>query len=223
MPPDDPNKQTEGQATQTQATQTQGSAKQDPLIDPKRVEQLEQVNQQLSQKLNELESTVSKTSQRQQSGQTWETVSDRDLQYIVTHPIDYPDHASAALEELRKRDRAAIRSELVSEFGSSQVREQNPEAFDPTTPVGKEVAKILARDRGQRDILTDVIELAKFRIEGASSEEKGRKKTVDALKAASAHAPGSESSAITPPPSFLEMPKDEFQKHLESVKMKGFK
>lgn len=218
MPQDDPNEPTEGQATQTQA-----SAAPDPLIDPKRVEHLEQVNQQLSQKLNELESTVSKTSQRQQSAQTWETVSDRDLQYIFTHPIDYPDHATAAFQEFQRRERAAIKMEMASEFESAQVREQNPEAFDPTTPVGKEVAKILARGRGQKDIITDVIELAKYRIEGVSSEEKGRKKTVDALKAASAHAPGSEGAAAIPPPSFMEMPKDEFQKHLESVKMKGFK
>ena len=68
-----------------------------------------------------------------------------------------------------------------------------------------------------------MISLAKYRIEGVSAEEKGRKKTVDALKAATAHTPGAEGAAITAPPSFIDMPKDQFEKEIEKVKMKGFK
>ena len=126
-------------------------------------------------------------------------------------------------QQLRKRDRVATKAEISSEIGSNQVMEQHKEAFDPSTPIGAEVAKILGHTNNQKDILTDVIELAKYRIEGVSAEEKGRKKTVDALKAATAHTPGAEGAAITAPPSFIDMPKDQFEKEIEKVKMKGFK
>lgn len=189
-------------------------------LDPARVAQLERSSEELALKVTQLEQ---KNARPAQPGATWDAVSDRDLQHIITHPIEYPDHATPAFEEFRKRERVAIKAEISSEFGTSQVKEQNKEAFDPNDPLGKEVAKILSRDRGQKDILTDVIELAKYRIEGSSGEEKGRKKTVDAMRAATAHAPGSEGSTITPPPSFMEMPTDQFEKELERVKMKGFK
>lgn len=220
--PNDPNKDQNAQAQSAAAAPpAQSAAANTALIDPQRVEQLIASNQQLIQKVGELE--TKKTAKTQQGGQTWEAVTERDLQYIITHPLEYPDHATAALEELRKRDRASTKAEISSEIGSSQVMEQHKEAFDPSTPIGAEVAKILARERNQKDILTDVIELAKYRIEGSSGEEKGRKKTVDALRAATAHTPGAEGAVITAPPSFIDMPKDEFEKHLEKVKMKGFK
>lgn len=193
-----------------------------PAIDPARVEQLFQTSEDLARKVTQLEASA-KNPQPKQGTQNWDTVPDRDLQYVITHPIEYPDHATPAFEEFRKRERAAIKAEISSELGASQMREQNQEAFDPANPLGKEVAKILSGNRNQKDILTDVIELAKYRIEGSAGEEKGRKKTVEALRAASAHAPGSEGATITAPPSFMEMPKDQFEKEVERVKMKGFK
>ena len=192
-------------------------------LDPKRVEALEQVNQDLVRQMGELKSTITKTEETKQPGQTWDKLSDDQLEYVSTHPLEYPQHATAALQEIRRRDKAAIRSEILAEVGQGQIMEQNKEAFDPNTPIGKEVSKILARNRNQKDILSDVIELAQHRIEGTSGKEKGRKETVDALRAATAHAPGAEAATVIPPPSFLEMPKDQFEKEVEKVKMKGFK
>src|SRR3972149_593953 len=181
-------------------------------LDPKRVEALEQVNQDLVRQMGELKSTITKTEEAKQSGQTWDKIPDDKLEYVGTHPLEYPQHATAALQEIRRRDKAAIRSEILAEVGQGQIMEQHKEAFDPKTPIGQEVSKILARNRNQKDILSDVIELAQHRIEGSSGKEKGRKETVDALISATTQAPVRVGPGAMAPPSSFETPKEQFEK-----------
>lgn len=191
------------------------------IISDERIDQVMQANEQLQQRVDELEKKPAQSQSTQTRG--WDQVSERDLEYIVTHPTEYPDHTQGALSELRKRDRESIRTELSGEIGTQTFMTSNKEAFDPNTPLGKEVTKILKQNRTQPDVLSDVIELAKHRIEGGTKGKDARKQVVDALKASDAHAPGSETITTEPKPSFMDMPKADFEKALENIKMKTFK
>lgn len=204
------------------AQESAAPAAQAQFIDPERVEQIYQVNQELTTRVGELEKkTKSQVQQSQVRG--WDQVSEQDLEYIVTHAPEYPDHAASALKELRQRDRASVKAEVITETSTQNFMSTNKEAFDSNTPLGKEVAKILSQNRAQPDVLSDVIELAGYRLGKDKGVQKGRSEMVNALKAASAHAPGSEGLNTPSPPSFMDMPKDEFENEIQKIKMKGFK
>ena len=192
-----------------------------PIIDEERINSVLQANEQLQQRVTELEKKPTQSPSIQTRG--WDQVSERDLEYIVTHPNDYPDHTQGALSELRKRDRESIRTELSGEIGTQTFMTSHKEAFDQNTPLGQEVTKILKQNRSQPEVLSDVIELAKHRIEGGKKGKDARQQVVNALKASDAHAPGSETITTESKPSFMDMPKAEFEKELQGVKMKTFK
>lgn len=199
--------------------------KDQPIIDPARVEELLETNAQLQTRVSELEKTTKKTvTSAQPKG--WDQVQDNDLEYIITHPTEYPDHVQGAFKELRQRDRASVKNEVTIEANRSQFMGQHKEAFDPNSPLGKEVGKILGQNgqgRAESDVLADVVELAQLRMEKGKGEKKGRQDVVNNLKAANAHSPGSDSINELPAPSFMDMPKDEFEKQVQKVKMKSFK
>ena len=189
------------------------------FIPRERFDQVLETTRALEAKVAELEGKT-----RQTSGQrTWEQIPEQDLNYIVTHSSEYPDHAPAALAEIRRRDRSALKSEILGEVGVSELRSGNSEAFDPGTPLGKEVAKIMTQNRPQKEILSDVIELAKYRIGGNNTASNARTKLVQNMQSASVLAPGSDNQASVSPPSFMSMPKDDFRKYVESIKLGEFK
>src|SRR3972149_3887639 len=154
---------------------------------------------------------------------TWDKIPEGDLQYIVTHSNEYPEHATAALQELRRRDRDMLKSEILGEVGINEFKSTNNEAFDPNTPLGKEVAKIMSSNRQQKDVLSDVVELANYRIGGNKSAANARTKLIQNMQSASVMAPGSDGQTNTPPPSFMDMPKAEYNKYVENVKLGEFK
>lgn len=193
------------------------------IIDPQRIDQIAQVNEQLQARVAELEKKPQSQSQSSSAFRGWDTVSEQDLEYIVTHPAEYPDHVAGAFKEVRKRDREAIKTEVSGEVGVQNFRSRNQEAFDPVTPLGKEVTKILGQNRSQEDVLSDVIELAQHRIGGNKAGEKARKQVIDNLKAADTHIPGSDTLHQSAAPSFMDMPKADFEKEVQKVKLKTFK
>ncbi len=192
------------------------------IIDPQRIEQIARTNEELQQKVSELEKKT-QASQTQGPTKGWDTVSDRDLEYVIAHPSEYPEHAQGALSELRKRDRESVKAELSTELGTSDFMSKNKEAFDPNTPLGKEVQKILSQNRKQPEVLADVIELAQHRLGNSKTKQEGRKEVLDALKAAGAHTPGAEGITTPSAPSFMDMPKADFENEVQKVKMKAFK
>lgn len=192
------------------------------IITDERIDQVLQTAEELKEKISELE-TKSKSQPQPQSGRTWDKISDRDLEYIIGHSAEYPDHVQEAFGEIRRRDRESIMNEVQTQVGTQTFMSTNKEAFDSNTPLGKEVGKILGQNRTQSDVLSDVIELAQHRIGGGKKEEKARKQVVDALKGADAHAPGSDMITQPAMPSYMDMPKAEFENELQKVKMKTFK
>lgn len=179
---------------------------------------------QIMEAVNELRETKPEPTRESPTGQitSWDQVSDQDLEYVVTHQSEYPQHVGAAFKEIRKRDANKIKSELASELGYQSFVDSNPEIFDPKSPTGKEIAKIMQQGRSQKDIMRDVVELAKYRTGAVDNEKKGRKKVVDALKSDGAHTPGSETVTEPPAPSFMDMPKEDFENQVAKVKLKAF-
>ena len=192
-----------------------------PPLNDERIDQILEANQQLQQRVDDLE-VNSEPVPASPPGRTWNTVPEKDLEYVVTHPNEYPDHVQAAFSELRTRDRDAIKSEMSSELQTQGFMDQNKAEFDPNTPIGKEVAKIMGKNRNSNEVLSDVIELAKFRTSGNKADVKARKKVVTALQDADAHTPGSGIIAEKTAPSFIDMPKDDFENEVQKIKLKTF-
>ena len=192
------------------------------FVPQERFDQVMETVQTLERKAAELESKVKAAPLQSSPGRAWDQVSDQDLEYVITHQTEYPDHVQGAFREVRRRDRESVKSELSAEIGTQSFKMQHPEAFDASSPLGKEVTKILAANRNQQDILSDVIELAQTRIGITDKESKTKKQIVDNLKNAGTHAPGSEQKTEPPAPSFMDMPKTEFENALQKVKMGAF-
>ena len=202
------------------SSQDQGDdQKRSEFIPRERFDQILESAKVLEAKVAELEAKT-----QQPSGQrSWQQIPENDLQYIVTHSSEYPDHAPAALSELRRRDRETLKTEILGEVGLNDFRSSNNDAFDSNTPLGREVSRIMASNRPQKEILSDVVELAKYRIGGTKSASDARKKLVNNLSSANVMAPGSDTQNQTPPPSFMSMPKDDFRKYVEDIKLGEFK
>src|SRR3972149_2029901 len=154
---------------------------------------------------------------------TWDKIPEGDLQYIATHSNEYPEHATAALQELRRRDRDMLKSEILGEVGINEFKSTNNVAFAPNSPLGKEVGKIKSANQKQKDVLSDVVELANYRIGGNKAAANARTKLIQNMQSASVMAPGSDGQTNTPPPSFMDMPKAEYNKYVENVKLGEFK
>ena len=197
------------------STQGQGEGQRSEFIPRERFDQVLETAKALEAKVLELE-------RRTSTQRTWADMPDTDLNYIITHSSEYPDHASAALSEIRSRDRAAMKSEILGEVGISDFKSTNSDAFDSTTPLGKEVAKIIAVNRSQKDILADVVELAKYRTGANHSASDARMKLVQNMQSANVSAPGSDGITQTPPPSFMSMPKSEFTDYVNKVRLSEF-
>lgn len=190
------------------------------FIPRERFDQVLETTKALEAKVAELEG---KSRQQTQGQRTWEQIPEQDLNYIVTHSSEYSEHAPGALAELRRRDREALKSEILGEVGVSELRSANSEAFDPDTPLGKEVAKITSQHRSQKDVLSDVVELAKYRIGGNKQAADARTRLVQSMQSASVLAPGADTQTNVAPPSFMTMPREDFKKYVESIKLGGFK
>jgi len=190
------------------------------FIPRERFDQVLEAQRALEAKVAEFEA---QKKQADSGTRTWDKIPEGDLQYIATHSNEYPEHATAALQELRRRDRDMLKSEILGEVGINEFKSTNNEAFDPNTPLGKEVAKIMSSNRQQKDVLSDVVELANYRIGGNKSAANARTKLIQNMQSASVMAPGSDGQTNTPPPSFMDMPKAEYNKYVENVKLGEFK
>ena len=190
------------------------------FIPRERFDQVLEAQRALEAKVAEFE-----TQKRQTDAgtRTWDKIPEGDLQYIVTHSNEYPEHATPALAELRRRDREILKSEILGEVGINEFKSTNNEAFDPNTPLGKEVAKIMSSNRQQKDVLSDVVELANYRIGGNKAAANARTKLIQNMQSASVMAPGSDGQTNMPPPSFMDMPKAEYNKYVENIKLGEFK
>jgi len=199
---------------------TQDGQQRSEFIPRERFDQVLEAQRALEAKVAEFE-----TQKRQTDAgtRTWDKIPEGDLQYIVTHSNEYPEHATPALAELRRRDREILKSEILGEVGINEFKSTNNEAFDPNTPLGKEVAKIMSSNRQQKDVLSDVVELANYRIGGNKAAANARTKLIQNMQSASVMAPGSDGQTNTPPPSFMDMPKAEYNKYVESIKLGEFK
>lgn len=190
------------------------------FIPRERFDQVLESTKALEAKVAELES---KNKQSDSGQRSWQQVPEQDLQYIATHSSEYPEHATGALSELRRRDREVLKSEILGEVGMTEFKSTNNEAFDANTPLGREVSKIMASNRSQKEVLADVVELAKHRLGGNKSATDARKQLVQNMQAAGVSTPGADSQTQVSPPSFMTMPKDDFRKYVDSIRLGEFK
>src|SRR3972149_10063253 len=130
---------------------SQDNQQRSEFIPRERFDQVLEAQRALEAKVAEFE-----TQKRQTDAgtRTWDKIPEGDLQYIVTHSNEYPEHATPALAELRRRDREILKSEILGEVGINEFKSTNNEAFDPNTPLAKEVAKIMSSNRQQKDVLS---------------------------------------------------------------------
>src|SRR3990167_7916675 len=94
------------------STHGQGEGQRSEFIPRERFDQVLETAKALEAKVLELE-------RRTSTQRTLADMPDTDLNYIITHSSEYPDHASAALNEIRSRDRAAMKAEILGEVGIS--------------------------------------------------------------------------------------------------------
>jgi len=201
---------------------SQDGGQRSEFIPRERFDQVLETTKALEAKVAELEAKNSQSSQGTAGQRSWNQIPEGDLQYIVTHSSEYPEHATAALNELRQRDRNLIKSEILGEVGLDSFKSTNNEAFDPNTPLGKEVSKIMSQGRSQKDVLADVVELAKYRTGANHSASDARARLVQNMQSANVSAPGSDGITQTPPPSFMSMPKSEFTDYVNKVRLSEF-
>src|SRR3990170_1756050 len=199
---------------------SQDNQQRSEFIPRERFDQVLEAQRALEAKVAEFEA---QKRQADSGTRTWDKIPEGDLQYIVTHSSEYPEHATAALQELRRRDRDMLKSEILGEVGINEFKSTNNEAFDPNTPLGKEVSKIMSQNRPQKEILADVVELANYRIGGNKTAANSRTKIIQKIQTSSLMAPGVNGQTNTPPPSFMDMPKAEYNKYVENVKLGEFK
>lgn len=153
------------------------------------------------------------------AAKTWAEVPDATLNAIMANPNAYPQYFAAALEERDRRMEDRILGKATSTMTLQQLQAKEAEAFNASTPLGKEVQRILAKGRADADYLQDAIELARFRLAGVKLPQGTTPSQLAANLANALQSPpgGSKSSDGPPPPNWGDMSREEFEKKREAV------
>lgn len=193
----------------------------EPLIPRERFDDLNNRFQQTEAELTRLRQAVETQGQQRQTGggqRTWQDLSQEELNSIVSNPTQYPEHFAQALAERDRRVEERLMSKVSETVSVTSLKMAHQEAFDANTPLGREVARIMA-NRSQADVMKDVIELAEYRHKKGISDKEARDNVANNLKAASVTAPGVGTPAKTEKASYMDMPKEEFEAEMQKVKL----
>lgn len=202
---------------QASAPQSDESTSREAMIPRERFDEVKAKADELEAKLAELQARAEAPS-RTEAPKTWAEVPDETLNSIVANPLKYPEHFAAALAERDRRMELRIVDKATSALTVQQLQLKEAEAFNPATPLGREVKRILAAGRTDAEYLQDAIELARYRLTGVKPSQGT---TPSQLAANLANAlqtpPGGTKPDSPPPPNWADMSRDEFEKRREAV------
>lgn len=210
-------------ATPPVATKTGGTGVVPPatttkeqFIPRERFEEVLSTTKSLREEIDALKESAASTSRPK----GWGDVSDGDLDYIVTHPTDYPEHATSALQERDKRLSDRLTNKAIETLGIQSLIAENAEAFNPDTPLGREVSKILGT-KSQKEVYQSVIELAKLRQGNGQTASAARTEVVNNLKTALAPSGGAEAPSTSGPTDYSNMSDADFRSLMMKVKLQS--
>lgn len=154
---------------------------------------------------------------QQRGDRSWHDLSEYELNSVIANPIAYGKYLPGALSERERRFEEKITGRLNAALETNVIRAKNPEAFNKDTPLGKEVQKIMGQ-KSYSQMFSDVMELAANRISRSKVESETRKKITDNMKAAM-NSPGTDTTPMTSPLSWSDMPKQDFEANISKVKL----
>ena len=150
---------------------------------------------------------------------SWAEVSDQELTSVLANPDQYKPYLAGAIAENNRRLRESILEEVGQAMEIKSTMSENKEAFDPNTPMGKEIQKIIGK-KTNAQILRDAIELASYRQGKGRAGKKDVEKIIDGIRSASHITPGTDSKTNIETPSPAAMKKGEFENMVKSVKLR---
>ena len=197
------------------------SSPREEMIPRPRFDEVNQDNERLRQE-NERLAAQARTAQQQPTGQParWEQLPDETVRAVLANPIKYADHHAAALAEWERRLTSRVTSQASQAVSAQAVKDANPDAFDATKPLGREVARLLDPNRPQGDVLRDVIDFAKFKLGQPSRPGTPNQALAANLTNALETPPGGTGAPPGAPPiDWLNLPEAEFRQRQSDILM----
>src|SRR3990167_10808856 len=179
----------------------------------------EEVIDRAVEKLHSIRADGRQTKNGDTQMRSWAEVSDQELTSVLANPDQYKPYMAGAIGENNRRLRESILEEVGQAMEIKSTMSENKEAFDPNTPIGKKIQKIIGK-KTNAQILRDAIELASYRQGKGKSGKKDVEKIIDGIKAASHITPGVDSKTNIETPSPAAMKKAEFENMVKSVKLR---
>ena len=217
-PPASPSGGTPAPPAGGQAAAPQSADLREGMIPRERFDEVQAKVSELEQRLAD---TESRANARPQDGQarTWSDVPEETINTIVSNPIKYQEHYAGAMAERDRRMEVRILGKDTNAMTLEQLRGREGEAFNPGSVLGKEVQRIIQAGRSDAEYMQDAIELAKFRMTQKPPNGAPTSTLAANLATALQTPPGGTSTPSAPPPNWVDMPKEEFDKRREAVKL----
>lgn len=154
------------------------------------------------------------------SGQRgWSDLSDQEISHILANPNQYQGYIPGAIAENNRRIENSVLGKVEMAFELKTAQAKDADAFDPNTPLGKEVSKIVAK-KSYGEVLSDAIELAAYRTGKNKNSVIAGKKILNNLKAASTMGGGTDSTEAAKIQSPSTMSKADFNEIVKQTKLR---
>jgi hypothetical protein len=182
-------------------------------------ERFDEVNAKVADLEQRLATQEAERNARPREGQakTWAEVPEETLNTIVANPIKYQEHFSGAMAERDRRMETRILGKATQAMTLETLKTKEREAFNASTPLGKEVQRIIAGGRSDAEYMQDAIELARFRVTQKPPAGVSPSTIAANLTTALQSPPGGTSTPSAPPPNWADMSADEFSKRKEEI------
>jgi hypothetical protein len=185
------------------------------MIPRERFDEVNAKNEELEQRLTTLEAERAKP--REGAAKTWSDVPEETLNTIVANPIKYQEHFAGAMAERDRRMETRILGKATQAMTLESLKTKEHEAFNASSPLGKEVQRIIAGGRSDAEYMQDAIELARFRLTQKPLNGVPPNTLAANLTTALQTPPGGTSMPSAPPPNWVDMPSDEFAQRKEDI------
>src|SRR3989337_3801992 len=203
----------EGQAA---APQPADGTTREGMIPRERFDEVNAKNAELEQRLTTLE-TERHAQPREGAAKTWSDVPEETLNTVVANPIKYQEHFAGAMAERDRRMETRILGKATQAMTLESLKTKEHEAFNASSPLGKEVQRIFAGGRSDAEYMQDAIELARFRMTQKPPSGVPPNALAANLTTALQTPPGGTATPSAPPPNWADMSSDEFSKRKEEI------
>lgn len=149
---------------------------------------------------------------------TWAQTPDETIRQVLANPIKYADHHAGALAEWERRIMARATGAATEAVSMDSLKKSHPDAFNPQHALGRELARIIAPNRTQAEIMQDAIELARLRV-GKPVNGTPTNSLAANLTSAIETPPGGTGAPALPPPDWKGMSDKEFQQYQSDILM----